>query len=187
MADAAAMADVKTAARTAPLGAGTVAVSPVQPRTRLVFRGDEAAAEACGRVFGPPLSREVCRATESDRRAALWLGPDEWLLLAVESEGPDLFAAIEAALGDTPHALVDVSHRQVGFDVAGAAAADLLNSGCPLDLSLPAFPVGMCTRTVLAKADVTLWRRGPDRFRLEVNRSFAQYLAEFLREAERGL
>ena len=38
-----------------------------------------------------------------------------------------------------------------------------------------------------AKADVTLWRRGANRFRLEVNRSFARYVSDFLREAERGL
>ena len=181
------MAEVEIAARLAPLGSGTVAVSPIQPRTRFVFRGDATAAEACGRAFGPAPSQEACRANEDGGRAALWLGPDEWLLLAAESDGPTLFAAIEAALGETAHALVEVSHRQVGFDVSGAAAADLLNSGCPLDLSLPAFPVGMCTRTVLAKADVTLWRRGPARFRLEVNRSFARYLSEYLREAERGL
>ena len=118
------MADVETVARTAPLGSGTVAVSPIQPRTRLVFRGDTAAAEACGRAFGPVLSRDVCRATEDGARAALWLGPDEWLLLAAEGDGPTLFKAIEASVGcPVPHALVDVSHRQVGFDVTLSGAA----------------------------------------------------------------
>ncbi len=32
-------------------------------------------------AFGTPLSPEACRATEKDGRAALWLGPDEWLLI----------------------------------------------------------------------------------------------------------
>ena len=46
-----------------------------------------------------------------------------------------------------------------------------------------AFPVGMCTRTVLAKADVVLWRRAEDWFRLECWRSFAPYVTDFLRQA----
>ena len=114
MADAA----VEMAARLAPLGSGTVAVSPVQPRTRFVFRGDAGAAETCGRAFGPSLSQEACRASEDGGRAALWLGPDEWLLLAAEGDGPAVFAGLEEALGETPHALVEVSHRQIGFDVS---------------------------------------------------------------------
>lgn len=174
--------------RAAPPGAGAlVSVGLVPPATRFSFRGDDAAAEGCGRALGFALPRVACRSAEAGDRAALWLGPDEWLVLAPEAETAPLFAAVEAALGAAPHALVDVSHRQVGFAVAGRRAAALLNAGCPLDLDPSAFPVGTCTRTVLAKCDVVLWRRGPDAFRLEVNRSFADYLAGVLRMAERGL
>ena len=177
-----------TAARAHPPGAGArVAVNLLPPAARLSFRGGEEAAEACGRAFGCVLPRAGCRADERGDRAALWLGPDEWLLLAPEGDGSALSAAIEAALADVPHSLVDVSHRQVAFRVEGREAATLLNAGCPLDLDASAFPAGMCTRTVLAKCDVVLWRRGPELFRLEVNRSFADYLAGFLREAERGV
>ena len=51
------------------------------------------------------------------------------------------------------HALVDVSHRQVAVEINGAHAGHILNGGCPLDLDLKEFPVGMCTRTLFAKAD----------------------------------
>ena len=169
----------RSAVRLHPPGAGAlVSVGLVPPATRFSFRGGPEAADACGRVLGLVLPRDACRAAEAGDRAALWLGPDEWLLLAPEAETATLFAAIEGGLGGTPHALVDVSHRQVGFAVAGRQAPALLNAGCPLDLDPAAFPVGMCTRTVLAKCDVALWRRGPEAFRLEVNRSFADYLAE---------
>ena len=53
------------------------------------------------------------------------------------------------------------------------------------NLDASAFPVGMCTRTVLAKAEVVLWRTAAEAFRLEVARSFVSYVAEFLAEAER--
>ena len=178
----------RAAARAHPPGAGAlVSVGLVAPAARFSFRGGEEAEEVCGLAFGCVLPRRACWAHERGERAALWLGPDEWLLLAPEAETAALFAAVEAALGSEPHSLVDVSHRQVGFAVAGRRAADLLNSGCPLDLDPSAFGVGACTRTVLAKCDVVLWRREPDAFRLEVNRSFADYLAGYLRVAERGL
>ena len=44
----------------------------------------------------------------------------------------------------------------------------------------------MCTRTVMARAEVVLWRTAADAFRLEVSRSFVAYVSEFLAEAERG-
>jgi sarcosine oxidase subunit gamma len=62
-----------------------------------------------------------------------------------------------------------------------------LSAGCPLDLDLAAFPIGACTRTVLGKTEIVLWRRAQDSFHLEVWRSFATYLTAFLSEAIRGL
>jgi sarcosine oxidase subunit gamma len=43
----------------------------------------------------------------------------------------------------------------------------------------------MCTRTLLAKADITLWRTGEDAFHVEVWRSFAGYVGGLLQEIAR--
>jgi sarcosine oxidase subunit gamma len=125
--------------------------------------------------------------TEEDARAALWLGPDEQLLLSSVGDGPALARQLEGALAALPHSLVDVSHRQIAFEVAGALAQTVLNAGCPLDLHPVSFPVGMCTRTVLGKADIVLWRTGADTFHVEVWRSFADYASRFLAEAAHEL
>jgi sarcosine oxidase subunit gamma len=84
-----------------------------------------------------------------------------------------------------PHSLVDVSHRQCGIELSGGAAVDVLNAGCPLDLAEAAFPIGMCTRTVLAKSEIALWRVAAGTFRLEVARSFVPYVRAFLHESAR--
>jgi sarcosine oxidase, subunit gamma len=161
-------------------------LQPLPPATRYILRGAAAVRAAAERAFGVQIPAAACRAVSEGNRAALWLGPDEWLLLAGESETDAVAAALQAALGTLPHSLVDVSHRQIACSISGPKAAVLLNSGCPLDLDTRAFPVDMCTRTMLAKAEVVLWRTGAQAFRLEVWRSFAAYVSLFLAEAARG-
>ena len=165
---------------------GSAALTALPPASRFVLRGRPGAVEAAASPFGAALPQLACRAVVAgEGRAALWLGPDEWLLLAQPGDGRALAAALERAMDGHPHSLVDVSDRQVGIEIAGPNAAAALNAGCPLDLDPSAFPVGMCTRTVLAKAEIVLWRTMPDTFRVEVWRSFAAYAWAFLVEASR--
>jgi sarcosine oxidase subunit gamma len=45
----------------------------------------------------------------------------------------------------------------------------------------------MCTRTVVAKAEIVLWRTSEEIFHVEVWRSFAPYVTDFLAEVAREL
>jgi sarcosine oxidase subunit gamma len=160
-------------------------LKPAAAAAKFIFRGRANAVAAAGRAFGSGLPQTACRAETAGTRSALWLGPDEWLLIAPEDEAADIAAGFVAALAGLPHALVDVGHRSAGLEVCGPQAATVLNCGCPLDLDIGAFAVGMCARTVLAKAEIVLWRTAPDRFRIEVWRSFAAYVWGVLEEARR--
>lgn len=172
------------------LSTGATRIAPLPPAARFIFRGRAAAIDLAGSVFGVNLPRQACRSAASGTRASLWLGPDEWLLLADPDEGEAVEAALSAALAGTRHSLVDVSHRNAAFALTGPGAATALNAGCPLDLDPAAFPIGMCTRTVFAKAEIVLWRTDAERFHVELWRSFVcyvtQYLEEVLGEIEAG-
>jgi sarcosine oxidase subunit gamma len=157
------------------------------PLARFIFRGNAAARDAAGRAFGVAFSETACRASTDGTRAALWLGPDEQLLLAPDGSAEPTAATFEAALSGHAYSLVDVSHRQVGFDVYGRHAEWLLESQCPLPLNLRDFPVGMCTRTIFGKAEIVLWRPAEQVFRLEVWRSFSLYVVQMLHEVAREL
>jgi sarcosine oxidase, subunit gamma len=78
-----------------------------------------------------------------------------------------------------------VSHRQFALEVSGPHAEVILRGACPLDLDISRFPVGMCTRTLLAKADITLWRTREDAFHMEIWRSFAGYVGGLITEIAR--
>jgi len=155
------------------------------PATRFILRGEAAARAAAGQGFGLSLPETACRASTDGNRAALWLGPDEQLLLAPDAEAELIEASLARALQGHAHSLVDVSHRQVGIGLHGPRAEWLLQSQCPLPLNLRDFPAGMCTRTIFGKAEIVLWRPAEQVFRLEVWRSFATYVVELLREIDR--
>jgi sarcosine oxidase, subunit gamma len=174
-------------ARRAPLTATSPGVRPLPAAARWILRGGPTVRLAAEGGLGLALSAAACRAVARGDSAALWLGPDEWLLIAPARLASALPALLHRALGELPHSLVDVSHRQTALALSGPQAPTLLAAGCPLDLDASAFPVGMCTRTMLAKAEIVLWRTGSLEFRVEVWRSFAAYVSQFLAEAARGI
>ena len=160
-----------------------VTIAMLPPASRFIARGGEAAVPLIGRAFGVALPRDACRAATHPPRAALWLGPDEWLLVAPDGEADAIAADIGAALTGAPASIVDISDRQLAFAVTGPRAAETINAFNPLDLDPAAFPAGMVTRTIFAKAEIVLWRTAPDAFRIEVWRSFAPYVEGLLRGA----
>lgn len=162
-----------------PLRGGGGAVTPGADLDRTLLRCRPDAVPAISAELGLELPMLACRATATDRATALWLGPDEWLLL--RDPGAPALRLPEGVAGS----VVNVSHRQVAVVVEGPRAEQILASGCPLDLSADAFPVGACTRTLFHKAEVVLWRTAPRRFHVEVWRSFARYVEALLIEADR--
>ena len=160
-------------------GAARAALNPAGPATRLSLRAKPDAVAALSAALGLDLPTAPKQSGHNCARHALWLGPDEWLV--IDEDGADVMAALGSA--GAMHSAVDVSHRNAGILVSGAGAATVLNSGCPLDLSLAAFPVGACARTVLSKAEVVVYRTAEDAFRVECWRSFAPYVLAVLAEA----
>ncbi|MFG1374394.1 sarcosine oxidase subunit gamma family protein [Xanthobacter oligotrophicus] len=173
------MLDTPTQARRTPvLPAGTGGiVSPLPPADRFVLR----LRGFSGTAGGFDLSGTLNTAYGTPERFAARLGPDEWLLVLPDGEGPATRAALESDLSGRFFSLVEAGHRNVGIAVTGPHAADVLNAGIALDLSNAAFPQGSATRTLLGKADVVVVRLGGG-FRVECWRSFAPYVFGFLTE-----
>jgi sarcosine oxidase subunit alpha len=160
---------------------GSVQLAALAPTTRLSVRAGSAAGTAIGLALGVLLPTVPCRAVIARDRAALWLGPDEWLIVAPES-ARDLAGRAVRAAGELAASVVDVSHRSRTLEITGKRAAWCLNGFCALDLDVQAFPVGMCTRTVLGKAEVVLWRIASEVFHVDVPRSFVPYVWGCLEE-----
>jgi sarcosine oxidase subunit gamma len=153
-----------------------VSVHAADPASRFIFRGADTVVTIAGTAFGVSLPLQPCRSSHQADRVALWLGPDEWLLIAPRPDGDRIATALTDALAGSAHSLVDIGDRNSALLVSGPGIEDVLSTGCPLDLDQAAFPVGMCTRTLFAKAEIVLWRTAAAEFRIEVARSFLPYV-----------
>lgn len=163
------------------LNADGLTLVRAEPAARLSLRAPKTAIKSLSKALGLDLPERPKTSSAKDGRAALWLGPDEWLVI---DENQAVLAGACASVAEF-HSAVDVSHRNTAVLVSGARVETVLNAGCPQDLSLDAFPVCACSRTVFGKAEVILWRTGADAFRVECWRSFSDYVFMLLEQATR--
>lgn len=175
-----------TAARLAALAgrdfsASGVKIAVLAPAERISLRAPTESRTALSQALGLDLPDRPRTSARVGGRRAMWLGPDEWLV--IDEDGSDLIAACAgvAAL----HSAVGISHRNVAIAVTGPGAEATVSAGCPQDLALVSFPVGACARTVLGKIEVVLLRTGEQAFRVECWRSFSDYALTFLEDAAR--
>jgi sarcosine oxidase subunit gamma len=113
-------------------------------------------------------------------RGALWLGPDEWLIVGFPGTEGDIVAELEDALGDVHHSVIDVSANRAVIELTGADRLGLIASGCGLDLA-PAggWVPGRCAQTIFGRAQV-LVQELEGATRIFVRPSFADYVVDRL-------
>lgn len=133
--------------------------------------GPEAAAR-----LGFPL--EPNTVTGDASRGALWLGPDEWLVIGLPGTEAALVSELAAALADTHHSVVDVTANRAVIELRGAGRYALLATGCSIDLDprggwLPA----RCAQTMFGRAQVLL-QEMDGATRVFVRPSFANYVVD---------
>ncbi|GAA3403118.1 sarcosine oxidase subunit gamma [Pseudarthrobacter polychromogenes] len=132
---------------------------------------------ACGGVAG------------SGETSVLWLGPEEFLVVAPreahESLGGGLLQALREALGDGAGQMVDLSANRTTFELTGPRARAVLEKGCSLDLHPRVLKAGTALSTEVGNIPVVLWKTGEETFRLFPRASFADFLGRWLLDAMR--
>lgn len=153
-----------------------VSIEVTPPASRISLRATAKGAKAYEKTLGFALPMKPGGTKSKAGIHALWLGPDEWLILSVKGENTNAKAPRTTA----EYVETDVSHRNTGFVLTGIGAQNVLSAACPRNLSLDAFPVGTASRTIFGKAEVVLYRTAKDTFRLECWRSFVPYIWAYL-------
>lgn len=146
---------------------------------------DAAAVEG---VTGVALPTEACTSATSGERSLLWLGPDEWMLLAPDGEAAALEASLAETLTGPQTQAVDVSDYYTVITLTGPRGRDVLAKLVTIDLHPRHFAKGRVVGTLAASANIVIWLRdesaaaGPV-FDLTVRWSMADYLWCLLADA----
>ena len=163
------------------------AIREVPFASQLNLRGNAADAAFAGAVrtaLGCALPTHANTWNECNDCATLWLGPDEWLVVAPDGRNETLYAALQAGLRDVHHSVTDISANRTIIEISGEHARLVLAKGCPLDLHGSAFGPPQCAQTLLAKAQMILQCiDARPTFRIFVRISFASYVGEWLLDA----
>jgi sarcosine oxidase subunit gamma len=142
--------------------------------TQLCVRCSEADAARLGFPVTPNT------VTGDIARGVLWLGPDEWLVVAAPGDPGAVAAELGSALDGTHHVVVDVSANRAVIELRGRDRLDLLASACSLDLDpVGGWVPGVCAQTLFARAQVIV-QELPGATRLFVRPSFADYVVDRL-------
>jgi sarcosine oxidase, subunit gamma len=144
--------------------------------------GDGGFIGAARSALGYPLPTEPNTVTEGSGSRALWLGPNEWLI--VHEAGASPAGALRQALSSRHVAVTDVSDARGVIALGGSKARDVLKKGSPLDVHPRAFGPMRCAQTRLSKLAAIIEQRDDSPvFDICVVRSATRYLWRWLEDA----
>lgn len=148
--------------------------------------GDAEALAAVQRSLNVSLPLAPNTTAAGEGLLTIWLGPDEWLLLAEHHQSDSFVTTLQAALADHFASVVDISAGQTVIRLRGPSTRPVLARGCALDLDPFVFPPGACAQTLLARAQALLVSvDATPTIDIVVRRSFAPYVAAWLEDSGR--
>jgi sarcosine oxidase, subunit gamma len=165
--------------REAPQGLG-VEIRELTSRGMIDLRGlasDGKFMKAAKEVLGLDLPPKPRSSVAWGEVQALWLSPDQWLILCPRAKTNDLLVSLRQALTQIHSFAVDVSDMRTILRIEGDAVRAVLLKGCSLDLQSPDYEPGTVRRLRFAEIAALLHivSGKPDVIDLYVFRSYADY------------
>ena len=116
---------------------------------------------------------------------ALWLSPDQWLILCNRDNAPALTAKLSDALAGIHALAVDVSDMRCIIRIEGEGAREVMMKGSSLDFTDAEFEPGYVRRIRFAEIAALFNIVEENVIDLYVFRSYAHYTMDFLVKAAR--
>ena len=165
-------------------------IKEVKPIMKLIIRGKtKNFITAIGKNLNMVLPTEANTSTTAEKLTALWLSPDEWMLISNETVSKDsntyqvedeLIKNIsKAKLG----AVTDVSDQFVMINVKGSKVFDLFATGSPFNFNEFKYKKGSVVQTILSHIDVIIHLTEINNVNLFVRRSFSEHLHSWLNDS----
>lgn len=153
------------------------------PQGLMNLRNSQDVSKIMRRYFGTALPEEANSFSISGDRRALWLGPDESLLICADKDSAELHRTLGTQLAGQHFQLTLISDALAVYELKGPYVREILAKGCTLDLHVATFKPGQCAQSSLDRAAVTLMCETDNSFRLICRTSFADYVETWLKDA----
>ena len=169
---------------------GDLAIEELAPLGAIALRGrtdDRAAMDAFAAELGEALP-EPGTAWSRSETVALWMMPDQWLLILPRHRATDYSQRLRSATAGVHAAAVDVSDALCCFALSGDKSEEVLGAGSAVAVSAEGLRADRCLRTSLALVDVTLIPvASPRKILLVTDRPSGPYLWEWLVDTAQGV
>ena len=162
----------------------------IKPIMKLIVRGKKKDfITAIGKNLNMILPTEANTSTTGETLTALWLSPDEWMLISnktiseetntYEVEDNLIKNISKAKLGAT----TDVSDQFVMINIKGSKVFDLFATGSPFNFNEFKNKKGSVVQTILSHIDVIIHLTEINNVNLFVRRSFSEHLHSWLNDS----
>ena len=165
-------------------------VSEISPLMKLNLRGKSRDfLTEIGKNINIILPIEANTSSSSEKYTAIWLSPDEWMIVSNNMDSKDnndyeieelLFNKISKTNSDSA---TDVTDQLVMINLSGEKIFDLLCTGCPFDFNDFRSKKGSSTQTLLAQIDVIIHHNEINSVNLFVRRSFSEHLMSWINDS----
>ena len=162
----------------------------IKPIMKLIIRGKtKNFITTAGKHLDMILPIEANTSTSSETLTALWLSPDEWMLVSNDTVSEDTNTyeiednLIKSISKVNLGAVTDVSDQFVMINIKGNKVFDLFASGSPFNFNEFKNKKGSVIQTILTHIDVIIHLTGTNEVNLLVRRSFSQHLYSWLNDS----
>ena len=161
----------------------SISVKEISPVIKINLRGKKREfLTNVGKNLNMILPTEANTSTTSDKLTAIWLSPDEWMIISNELASKNtniselneiLFDSISKTnLG----AVIDVTDQFVQLELQGENIYEIFSAGSPFNFNEFKEKKGSTAQTILNHIDVILHHKEENTVSLFVRRSFAEHL-----------
>ena len=165
-------------------------VKEISPIMKLNLRGKSRDfLTAIGKNINIILPIEANTSSSSENYTAIWLSPDEWMVVSNNIDSKDdndyeieelLFNKISRTnLGS----VTNVTDQLVMINLSGEKIFDLLSTGSPFNFNAFRSKKGSSTQTLLAQIDVIIHHNKINSVNLFVRRSFSEHLLSWINDS----
>jgi sarcosine oxidase subunit gamma len=162
----------------------------IKPIMKLIIRGKtKNFITAIGKNLNMLLPTEANTSTTGESLTALWLSPDEWMLVSNEvvNEDTNNYNVENNLINDISKvnlgAVTDVSDQFVMINIKGSKVFDLFATGSPFNFNEFKNKKGAVVQTILSHIDVIIHLTEINDVNLLVRRSFSEHLHSWLNDS----